>query len=76
MKSLVENQAAASFRRPLETLESYFDALEVLRGHLNGCLRQVAAVAGMDVPAGSMITPYGGEWQTDAYIPADKHKRR
>lgn len=35
------------FRRPPDTRQAYFDALEVLRGHLSRCLGQVAVIGGM-----------------------------
>ena len=49
----------------------YFDALEMLRGHLSRCLGQVAAVAGMTLPNGGLVAGYQGPWPLDAYVPAD-----
>lgn len=55
--------------RPQHTREAYFDALEILRGHLGRCLGQVAAIAGMELPNEGVITNYRGAWQIDAYKP-------
>ena len=41
----------SDFRRPRDVQQAYFDALEILRGHLSRCLGQVAAIAGMDAPS-------------------------
>lgn len=59
------------FRRPPDTREAYFAALEVLRGHLSRCLGQVAKVAGVDAPSDGLIAKYQGPWPLDAYIAAD-----
>lgn len=56
------------FRRPHDSRQAYFDALEVLRGHLSRCLGQVAQIAGMDPPAEGLIAKYQGPWPLDAYI--------
>ena len=55
------------FRRPADTQQTYFDALEVLRGHLSRCLGQIALLAGMDAPTNGLIANYQGPWQLDAY---------
>jgi len=55
------------FRRPPDTRQAYFDALEVLRGHLSRCLGQIATIAGMPVPNEGLIANYQGPWQLDAY---------
>jgi hypothetical protein len=60
------------FRRPPDVRQAYFDALELLRGHLSRCLAQVAAIAGMDAPADGIFADYRGPWQLEAYQqPAD-----
>jgi hypothetical protein len=56
------------FRRPPDVRQAYFDALEVLRGHLSRCLGQIAAIAGMDAPTEGLIANYQGPWQVDAYV--------
>lgn len=55
------------FHRPPDIRQAYFDALEVLRGHISRCLAQVAAIGGMDAPHGGLIENYQGEWQIAAY---------
>jgi hypothetical protein len=55
------------FHRPPDTRQTYFDALEVLRGHLSRCLAQIAAIAGMPVPTQGLITNYQGPWLLEAY---------
>lgn len=55
------------FHRPPDTRQAYFDALEVLRGHLSRCLGQVAAIAGMPAPTEGLIAHYQGPWQLEAY---------
>lgn len=60
-----------AFRRPSNLRRAYFDALEVLRGHLSRCLGQVAAIAGMEAPRDGIITNYQGPWQIEAYVPPD-----
>ena len=57
------------FRRPPDVRQAYFDALELLRGHLSRCLGQVAVLAGMDAPADGIIANYQGPWQIEAYRP-------
>ena len=64
------------FRRPADTRQAYFDALEILRGHLSRCLGQIAAIAGMQTPTNGLIANYQGPWQLEAYvqtIPHDDH---
>lgn len=56
------------FYRPADTRQAYFDALELLRGHLSRCLGQIAVVAGMDAPSDGLIANYQGPWQLEAYI--------
>lgn len=55
------------FHRPPDVHQAYFDALEVLRGHLSRCLGQVAAIGGVDAPQDGLIANYQGEWQIAAY---------
>lgn len=55
------------FHRPPDVRQSYFDALEVLRGHLSRCLGQVAAIGGMDLPQEGLVKNYQGTWQVEAY---------
>jgi hypothetical protein len=55
------------FHRPPNIRQAYFDALEVLRGHLSRCLGQIAAIAGMPVPNEGVIAHYQGPWQLEAY---------
>ena len=63
--------APNDFRRQPEARQEYFDALEMLRGHLSRCLGQVAAIAGMDAPQDGLITNYQNAWQLDAYMPLE-----
>ena len=55
------------FRRPYETRQSYFDALELLRGHLSRCLGQVAVIAGLPIPSDGLFAEYRGPWDLNAY---------
>lgn len=55
------------FSRPPDVRQAYFDALEVLRGHLSRCLGQIAAVGGMDLPKEGLVKNYQGAWQIEAY---------
>lgn len=57
------------FHRPPDVRQAYFDALELLRGHLSRCLGQVAAIAGMDLPQDGLIQRYQGVWEAAAYLP-------
>lgn len=54
--------------RPSDVQQAYFDALELLRGHLSRCLGQAAAIAGIEAPKEGLIANYQGPWQVDAYI--------
>jgi hypothetical protein len=56
------------FRRPPDVQQAYFEALEMLRGHLSRCLGQVAVIAGMEAPKDGLIANYQGPWQIEAYI--------
>jgi hypothetical protein len=63
-------------RRPADTRQEYFDALEILRGHLSRCLGQIAVIAGMESPTNGLIEKYQGPWQLDAYVrttPVEDH---
>lgn len=59
-----------SFRLP-EDRQIYFDALELLRGHLSRSLGQIGVVAGMGMPSDGLVVGYQGDWPTDAYKPVD-----
>jgi hypothetical protein len=52
-----------------ESKQTYFDALEMLRGHLSRCLGQIAVLAKMDMPANGVIEGYQGNWALEAYKP-------
>lgn len=56
------------FHRPPDVRQAYFDALEILRGHLSRCLGQIAAIAGMESPTEGLIANYQGPWQIEAYV--------
>jgi len=56
------------FRREPETRHAYFDALELLRGHISRCLAQIAAIGGMEVPQEGLLPLYRGPWLLDAYV--------
>lgn len=56
-----------SFHRPDDVRQAYFDALELLRGHLSRCLGQIAALGGIEMPSEGVITHYQGGWQVEAY---------
>lgn len=66
---LAKRKERKEFHRPPEDRQTYFDALELLRGHLSRCLGQIAIVAGMNVPSDGLIAGYQGPWQLEAYIP-------
>lgn len=53
--------------RSYDQPELYFQTLEVLRGHLSRCLRQVAMIADVELPSIGMITTHRGAWPLDAY---------
>lgn len=55
------------FRRPADVRQTYFDGLEILRGHLSRCLGQIARIASMPVPDDGVIAHYQGPWQLEAY---------
>lgn len=57
----------SEFWRPEDVRQAYFDALEILRGHLSRCLGQVATLAGMEAPNEGIIVHYQGAWQLEAY---------
>lgn len=60
--------ARRDFRRAPEVRQAYFDALELLRGHISHCLVQIAAIGGMEMPQDGMIAHYQGPWLLDAYV--------
>ncbi len=64
------SETGERFRSP-EDRQTYFDALELLRGHLSRCLGQIAIVAGMSVPSDGLIAGYQGAWPMNAYKPVD-----
>ncbi len=53
-----------------EAKQQYFDALELLRGHLSRCLGQIALIAKTDMPMNGLIEGYQGNWAIEAYTPA------
>jgi hypothetical protein len=61
------SSAPAELLRSPDVRQSYFDALEILRGHLSRCLGQVGVIAGMELPAEGLIANYRGAWQIEAY---------
>ena len=50
----------SDFHRPLDVRQAYFDALEVLRGHLSRCLGQIAVIGGIDLPQDGLVKNYQG----------------
>jgi hypothetical protein len=60
-----------SSHRSTDILQSYFDALEALRGHLSRSLSQVAVIAGISLPTDGLIAGYQGRWPLDGYEPVD-----
>ncbi len=66
---LPPHSALSDFRRPPDVRQAYFDALELLRGHLSRSLGQIAAIAGMEAPSDGIIANYRGPWQIEAYQP-------
>ena len=55
------------FHRSHDQRESYFRALEALRGHLSRCLGQVAVIADVELPSVGMITTYQDAWPLEVY---------
>lgn len=53
--------------RDLSDRESYFAALEMLRGHLHRVLLQVSFVANVKIPKISDHMRYDDVWQLEAY---------
>jgi hypothetical protein len=53
---------------PWETRQAYFDALELLRGHISRCLGLVAGVAGVHAPSDGLFPNYQGPWPLAAYV--------
>lgn len=56
------------FHRPHDVRQAYFEALEILRGHLSRCLGQVAVIAEMDLPTQGLIANYQGDWDESVYL--------
>ncbi len=63
--------AGNHYERSYELRQQYFDALELLRGHLSVCLTQVAEIAGMEVLEGGLVRNYKGMWLIAAYETLD-----
>ena len=55
----------------LEDRQIYFDALELLRGHLYRCLDQVARIAAISIPEIREHMRYGPNWLLSAYEPPE-----
>jgi hypothetical protein len=53
--------------RPPYERQQYFDALELLRGHLSRCLGQVTVVGSLAVPSDGFVENYRGPWPPEAY---------
>ena len=70
-QAAVEPAATADFRdefrRPFDTREQYFAALEMLRAHLHRCLIQIAKVADTVIPKIADHMRYDDAWQLEAY---------
>ena len=60
-------QATPKRDRPPDTRETYFAALEMLRGHLHRCLLQVAKIADVTPPKLTQHISYDEAWQLEAY---------
>lgn len=58
----------ADFRCLPEARQAYFDALELLRGHISRCLTQIAAIGGMEPPQEGLIVQYQNAWRVEAYV--------
>ncbi len=56
----------SDFRRDPRVRQDYFDALELLRAHINHCLHEIRAIAGMDEPAQAL--GYAGPWRLESYV--------
>jgi hypothetical protein len=59
--------ASHDMHRPPDSRETYFAALEMLRGHLHRCLIQVAKIADVTPPKLMQNINYGEAWQLEAY---------
>jgi len=60
--------------RSPEDRQTYFDALELLRGHLSRSLGQITVIADMNLPSDGLIAGYQGAWPINAYKPVDAAK--
>ena len=58
---------SSDLHRPREDQESYFAALEMLRGHLHRCLIQVARIGEVSLPKFADSMRYDESWQLEAY---------
>lgn len=58
---------SSDFHRPREDRESYFAALEMLRGHLHRCLIQVARIGEVSLPKFADGMRYDESWPLEAY---------
>lgn len=57
----------SDFRRPPESRETEFAALEVIRAHLYRCMSQVAKIADVGMPTISEGMRYDDAWQIEAH---------
>lgn len=64
-----DNLRFRNIGRTADSRQKYFDALEILRGHLSRCLGQVATIAGTQSLTSGLIVNYQGGWQLEAYVP-------
>ncbi|MGH9335496.1 MAG: hypothetical protein ACRD21_17300 [Vicinamibacteria bacterium] len=55
-----------------EPRDLYFAGLEMLRAHLLRCLIQVAKIANLELPKGSLAMRYPEPWQLEAYVAIDQ----
>ena len=68
-------RAGLGGREP-DARQQYFDALELLRGHLSRCLGQVAVVAGANIPSDGFVENYRGPWPVEAYASPGRTAQR
>lgn len=57
----------SDFHRPQQVREKYFAALEILRGHLNGCRKQIAAIGDISLPSFKSNLEREEAWKLEAY---------
>ena len=65
--STLRPRSETNQHRSPDVRRDYFDALEMVHGHLSRCLGQVAAIAGMPGPDG-LIAKYQGPWEVEVYV--------